>query len=73
MFLIVQFFCIISGVSDLHLFLQGLFYCIFSQKLDDLGPNQEIGDIKGACLDAQKVVSLGDENSDNKKWIKENC
>ena len=32
-----------------------------------------IGDIKGACLDAKKSVSLGDTASDNQQWIKQNC
>ena len=34
---------------------------------------ENIGDIKDACLDAKKVVSLRGEDSDTKKWIKENC
>ena len=32
-----------------------------------------IGDIKGACEDAKKAVSMGDIGSDNKSWIKKNC
>jgi len=34
---------------------------------------EKIGDIKGACVDAKKVVSLGDTASDNKSWIRDNC
>jgi hypothetical protein len=28
--------------------------------------------MKGACADAKKAFSLGDEDA-NKSWIKENC
>ena len=41
---------------------------------------ENIGDTKGACVDAKKVVSLGEESSENKSlisenksWIKKNC
>jgi len=34
---------------------------------------EKIGDIKGACVDAKKAVSLGDRASDNKSWIRDNC
>ena len=34
---------------------------------------ENIRDIKGACVDAKKALSLGDTNSDNQKWINENC
>ena len=34
---------------------------------------ENIGDIQGACIDAKKAVSLGDNSSDNKSWIKDNC
>ena len=34
---------------------------------------REIGDIKGACSDAKKTVSLGFINYDNNDWIKNNC
>ncbi len=34
---------------------------------------ENIGDIKGACVDAKKAVSLGDTASDNKSWIRDNC
>ena len=34
---------------------------------------EDLGDIKGACIDAKKTVSLGYEDSENKKWIQENC
>jgi len=34
---------------------------------------ENIGDIKGACLDAKKAISLGDRASENQKWIKKNC
>ena len=34
---------------------------------------REIGDIKGACSDANKTVSLGFINYDNNDWIKNNC
>ena len=30
---------------------------------------ESIGDIKGACVDAKKALSLGNNDSDNKKWI----
>ena len=33
---------------------------------------ENIGDIKGACADAKKAFSLGDEDA-NKSWIKDNC
>ena len=33
---------------------------------------ESIGDIKGACADAKKAFSLGEEDA-NKGWIKENC
>ena len=33
---------------------------------------ENIGDIKGACADAKKAFSLGDEDA-NKSWIMENC
>ena len=32
-----------------------------------------IGDIKGACEDAKKAVSLGNTASDIKSWIRDNC
>ena len=32
-----------------------------------------LGGIKGACVDANKVVSLGDNDPENKNWIKANC
>ena len=34
---------------------------------------EQIGDLKGACLDAKKAVSLGYLDKENKKWINENC
>jgi len=34
---------------------------------------EEIGDLKGACLDAKKAVSLGFLDKENKRWINENC
>ena len=34
---------------------------------------EQIGDLKGACLDANKAVSLGYLDKENKRWIKENC
>ena len=34
---------------------------------------ENIGDIKGACFDAKKAVSLGDEDLQNASWIQENC
>ena len=32
-----------------------------------------IGDIEGACFDANKATSLGDKDIKNKSWIEENC
>ena len=32
-----------------------------------------IGDINGACFDAKKSISMGDNNPKNKNWIKNNC
>ena len=32
-----------------------------------------IGNVKGACDDAIRAVSLGDQNDGNKQWIKSNC
>ena len=34
---------------------------------------EQIGDMKGACLDAKKAVSLGYLDKENKRWINENC
>ena len=34
---------------------------------------ESLGDIRGACIDAKKVVSLGDQDSDNERWIRQNC
>ena len=34
---------------------------------------EQIGDLKGACLDAKKAVSLGYLDKANKRWINENC
>ena len=34
---------------------------------------EKIGDINGACFDAKKAISLGDNNFTNKNWIKDNC
>ena len=34
---------------------------------------EQIGDLKGACLDAKKAVSLGYLDKENKRWINENC
>ena len=34
---------------------------------------EEIGDLYGACFDAKKAFNLGDRNSDNKTWIRNNC
>lgn len=34
---------------------------------------EQIGDLKGACFDAKKAVSLGFVDVENKKWIKKNC
>ena len=34
---------------------------------------EQIGDLKGACLDAKKAVSLGFLDKANKTWINENC
>ena len=34
---------------------------------------EEFGDIQGACLDAKKAVSLGNKDSINIDWIKDNC
>ena len=33
---------------------------------------ENIGDIKGACADAKKAFSLGDEDA-NESWIEKNC
>ena len=32
-----------------------------------------IGDIPGACVDAKKAISLGDQDPKNKIWIESNC
>ena len=32
-----------------------------------------MGDIKGACIDAKKSVSLGNNDEQDNNWIKENC
>ena len=34
---------------------------------------ENIGDIKGACDDLKKAVSLGEESYASKNWIKDNC
>ena len=34
---------------------------------------EKINDLDGACFDAKKAVSLGEESSENKSWIQENC
>ena len=34
---------------------------------------EKLGDIQGACLDAKKAVSLGNKDSINIDWIKDNC
>ena len=34
---------------------------------------EQIGDLKGACLDAKNAVSLGYLDKENKRWINENC
>ena len=34
---------------------------------------EELGDIQGACFDAKKAVSLGNKDSINIDWIKDNC
>ena len=34
---------------------------------------EKIGDIKGACLDAKKIISLGNTDSQNQKWVRNNC
>ena len=34
---------------------------------------ESIGDIKGACSDAKKAVSLGNTDLDNQKWVNDNC
>ena len=34
---------------------------------------EQLGDLKGACFDAKKAVSLGFIDKANKKWINENC
>ena len=34
---------------------------------------ENIGDIRGACVDAKKAVSFGDKDNANKNWIKKNC
>ena len=39
----------------------------------DYNTGYMFGDIKGACVDAKKAVSLGDKASDNKSWINDNC
>tara|TARA_Y100001978_G_C23401581_1_gene294885 strand:+ start:157 stop:357 length:201 start_codon:yes stop_codon:yes gene_type:complete len=32
-----------------------------------------IGDINGACFDAKKAVSFGDNDPGNNNWIIDNC
>ena len=34
---------------------------------------EELGDIQGACFDTKKAVSLGNKDSINIDWIKDNC
>ena len=34
---------------------------------------ENIGDVEGACLDAKKAVSLGENDAKNQNWIEKNC